>query len=90
MNTVAATTTPVSVAARPTSAKKARTATVVRAAKKAPEPEPEAGFWRKVFLPDGKKEVKSDDYQKWQAELQAQKEANKKRAAEKEGGCVIM
>ena len=98
--------TPVGVASRPTSAKKARTATVVRATKDSKsepeedsksepeedsksEPE-ESGFWRKVFLPDGKEEVKAGDYQKFQAELKAQKEANAKKAAEKEGGCVIM
>ena len=43
-----------------------------------------------MFLPDGKEEVKAGDYQKFQAELKAQKEANAKKAAEKEGGCVIM
>jgi len=91
MYSVAATSTPVGVASRPTSAKKARTATVVRATKdsKSEESEP-SGFWRKVFLPDGKEEVKAGDYQKFQAELKAQKEANAKKAAEKEGGCVIM
>ena len=112
MYSVAATSTPVGVASRPTSAKKARTATVVRATKDsksedlnvAPDedfardddvpdeetPPEDSGFWRKVFLPDGKEEVKAGDYQKFQAELKAQKEANAKKAAEKEGGCVIM
>ncbi len=91
MYSVAATSTPVGVASRPTSAKKARTATVVRATKDSKSEEPEeSGFWRKVFLPDGKEEVKAGDYQKFQAELKAQKEANAKKAAEKEGGCVIM
>ena len=89
MYSVAATSTPVGVASRPTSAKKARTATVVRATKDSKSAE-ESGFWRKVFLPDGKEEVKAGDYQKFQAELKAQKEANAKKAAEKEGGCVIM
>ena len=90
MYSVAATSTPVGVASRPTSAKKARTATVVRATKDSKSADEESGFWRKVFLPDGKEEVKAEDYQKFQAELKAQKEANKKKAAEKEGGCVIM
>jgi hypothetical protein len=90
MYSVAATSTPVGVAARPTSAKKARTATVVRATQDSKSEPEESGFWRKVFLPDGKEEVKAEDYQKFQAELKAQKEANKKKAAEKEGGCVIM
>jgi len=90
MYSVAATSTPVGVASRPTSAKKARTATVVRATKDSKSAAEESGFWRKVFLPDGKEEVKAGDYQKFQAELKAQKEANAKKAAEKEGGCVIM
>jgi len=91
MYSVAATSTPVGVASRPTSAKKARTATVVRATKDSKSGDTEeSGFWRKVFLPDGKEEVKAGDYQKFQAELKAQKEANAKKAAEKEGGCVIM
>jgi len=100
MYSVAATSTPAGVAARPTSAKKPRTATVVRATKDSKsepeesepeESEPEeSGFWRKVFLPDGKEEVKAEDYQKFQAELKAQKAANAKKAAEKEGPCVIM
>lgn len=89
MYSVAATSTPVGVASRPTSAKKARTATVVRATKDSKSEPEESGFWRKVFL-DGKEEVKAGDYQKFQAELKAQKEANAKKAAEKEGGCVIM
>ena len=100
MYSVAATSTPVGVASRPTSAKKARTATVVRATKDSKsepeesepeESEPEeSGFWRKVFLPDGKEEVKAEDYQKFQAEMAAKKAANKEKAAAKEGGCTIM
>lgn len=43
-----------------------------------------------MFLPDGKEEVKAEDYQKFQAELKAQKAANAKKAAEKDGSCVIM
>ena len=69
MNSVASTTAPVRVPARPTSAKKARSATVVRATQdsksKAAPVEEESGFWRKVFLPNGKEEVKSEDYQKF-------------------------
>jgi hypothetical protein len=94
MNSVASTTAPVRVPARPTSAKKARSATVVRATQdsksKAAPVEDESGFWRKVFLPNGKEEVKSEDYQKFQTELKAQKAANAKKAEEKEKGCVIM
>ena len=60
MYSVAATSTPVGVASRPTSAKKARTATVVRATKDSKSEPEESGFWRKVFLPDGKEEVKAD------------------------------
>jgi hypothetical protein len=34
--------------------------------------------------------VKSEDYQKFQAEMAAKKAANKEKAAAKEGGCTIM
>ena len=90
MYSVAATSTPAGVTTRPASAKKSRTATIVHATKDSKSEPEESGFWRKVFLPDGKEEGKAGDYQKFQAELKAQKEANAKKAAEKEGGCVIM
>ena len=43
-----------------------------------------------MFLADGKEEVSSSDYQKFQAEMAAKKAANKEKAAAKEGGCVVM
>lgn len=90
MYSVAATSTPAGVTTRSASAKKSRTATIVHATKDSKSEPEESGFWRKVFLPDGKEEVKAEDYQKFQAELKAQKAANAKKAAEKDGSCVIM
>ena len=92
MISVASSTAPVRVTARPTSAKKPRAATVVRATQDSnsePEAPERSEFWSSVFL-NGKEEVKASDYQKFQAELKAQKEANKKAAAEKEKACVLM
>ena len=53
-------------------------------------PEEESNFWKKVFLKEGEEEVSSSDYQKFQAELAAKKAENAKKAAEKDGSCVIM
>ena len=43
-----------------------------------------------MFLKEGEEEVSSSDYQKFQAELAAKKAENAKKAAEKDGSCVIM
>ena len=78
---------------RPTSAKANRRATAIvpRATKDSKgTDEEESNFWKKMFLADGKEEVSSADYQKFQAEMAAKKAANKEKAAAKEGGCVIM
>ena len=74
---------------RPKSAR--RTAVVAAASKDSKAaPEEESNFWKKVFLKEGEEEVSSSDYQKFQAELAAKKAENAKKAAEKDGSCVIM
>ena len=57
----------------------------------------ESGFWKKIFLKDGEEEVSSEDYQKFQAELAAQKATAKvfeypwqKSKAGDKAACVIM
>ena len=85
---------PASQGVRPTSAKANRRATAIvpRATKDSKgSDEEESTAWKKWFLADGnKEEVKSEDYQKFQAEMAAKKAANKEKAAAKEGGCTIM
>ena len=87
---------PANASVRPTSAKAARRAASIvpnatQDSKGAEEPAgEESNFWKKMFLADGKEEVSSADYQKFQAEMAAKKAANKEKAAAKEGGCVIM
>ena len=76
----------------PDSANRRATAIVPRATKDSKgSDEEESTAWKKWFLADGnKEEVKSEDYQKFQAEMAAKKAANKEKAAAKEGGCTIM
>ena len=87
---------PVNASVKPTSAKAARRAASIvpnatQDSKGAKEPAgEESNFWKKMFLADGKEEVSSSDYQKFQAEMAAKKAANKEKAAAKEGGCVVM
>lgn len=54
-----------------------------------PAKKEESNFWKKLFLSEGQEEVSSNDYQKFQAELNAKKAAAKAKAAEK-GDCTIM